>query len=138
MMPGGPHDWMRGLLQIMPHHDEEKLFQKGIEEFNSRRFFEAHETWEEIWLTSPQPEKKFMQGIIQVAAAFHHHSRGNRRGTRSLLREGVAKLEQFPAVYRGLDIEALRNAAREWIEALAAGKDPGAARLPRVHARAGK
>lgn len=122
----------------MSHPDEEKLFRKGIEEFNSRRFFEAHETWEEIWLALPPPEKKFMQGIIQVAAAFHHHSRGNRRGTRSLLREGLAKLDQFPAQHRGLDLETLRSAAREWIAALADGKDLGDERLPRIHARARK
>jgi len=32
---------------------------------------------EEVWLETVNPEKMFLQGLIQVAAAFHHHSRAN-------------------------------------------------------------
>lgn len=114
-------------------HDEEK-FQHGIEQFNSMQFFEAHETWEEIWLAAPEPEKTFLQGIIQVSAAFHHYRRGNRSGTRSLLRAGLRKLEQFPENHRGLKLTELRAAGRRWAAAIAAGEDPGEAELPRIEA----
>lgn len=102
---------------------EEEIFQRGMDQFNSRRFFEAHESWEEIWLGAPEPDKTFLQGIIQVSAAFHHYSRGNLSGTKSLLKAGLRKLERFPDAYRGLRVEDLRKAARRWIEALAARKD---------------
>jgi hypothetical protein len=78
-------------------------FERGIIQFNSRHFFEAHETWEEIWLAAPQPEKTFLQGIIQVAEN-----------------------------YRGVDVESLRDSARGWAEALSDGKDPGAEQLPKI------
>ncbi len=68
---------------------EAELFARGIELFNTRYFFEAHEAWEEIWLHTEPPEKTFLQGLIQVTAAFHHHSRENLRGTKSLLRAGL-------------------------------------------------
>src|SRR3990172_6578623 len=71
---------------------------RGIEQFNTGRVFDAHETWEEIWLRSPEPEKTFLQGIIQVAAAFHHYSRGNPRGARSLLEAALRRLARFPVV----------------------------------------
>ncbi len=96
------------------------------------QFFEAHETWEEIWLAAPEPEKTFLQGIIQVSAAFHHYRRGNRSGTQSLLRAGLRKLEQFPENHRGLELSALRAAGRKWAAAMAAGDDPGEAELPRI------
>jgi predicted metal-dependent hydrolase len=110
----------------------DKSFRRGVEQFNAREFFEAHETWEEIWLRAPEPEKTFLQGIIQVAAAFHHYRRGNAAGAQSLLNAGRKKLEQFPALYRRLNLESLRAAAREWAEALASGEDPGTHLLPRL------
>jgi predicted metal-dependent hydrolase len=111
---------------------EDKRFQRGVEQFNSRKFFEAHETWEEIWLFAPEPEKTFLQGIIQVAAAFHHFCRGNRAGAQSLLRAGLQKLSRFRGSHCGLALEAFRAAGQRWLAALEAGKDPGTGKLPRI------
>jgi uncharacterized protein len=98
---------------------DDQAFRKGIEQFNSGHFFEAHETWEEIWLRSPEPDKTFLQGIIQIAAAFHHHSRSNLRGARSLLEAGLARLDRFPDAHRGIALLALRAGARAWVASLA-------------------
>ncbi len=116
---------------MKPDEAEEK-FQRGLDQFNHGRFFDAHETWEEIWLPSPEPERTFLQGIIQVAAAFHHCTRGNRAGAQSLLQAGLKKLDPFPETHRGLQLEEFRAAARRWIAALAAGNDPGREQLPRI------
>jgi predicted metal-dependent hydrolase len=116
----------------MEAREAEEKFRRGLAQFNRREFFAAHETWEEIWLASSGPEKTFLQGVIQVAAAFHHHSRGNLKGTRSLLEAGLKKLEKSPATHRGCEVEKLRAAARGWIAALREGKDPGARKLPRI------
>jgi len=111
-------------------HQEQ--FRRGVEQFNGRLFFEAHETWEEIWLASTEPEKTFLQGIIQVAAAFHHYGRGNMRGTRSLLEAGLKRLERFPDVHRNLALESLRVEARAWVEEITDGKDLSAERVPKI------
>jgi uncharacterized protein len=116
----------------MPTSEHQEKFRQGVEQFNSRHFFEAHETWEEIWLGSPEPEKTFLQGIIQIAAAFHHYTRGNTQGTRTLLEAGLRRLERFPDVHNQLALEALRAAARTWVETLARGHDPGAAQVPKI------
>jgi len=116
----------------MEETHEQGKFQHGIDQFNRRAFFEAHETWEEIWLAAPEPDRTFLQGIIQVAAAFHHSTRGNRAGAQSLLNAALAKLEQFPGDYRGLKLEMLRADVRGSLAALAAGKDPGPDELPRI------
>lgn len=96
-------------------------WRRGIEQFNRREFFACHESWEQIWLPAPEPDKTFLQGIIQVACAFHHELRGNRAGAESLLRRGLAKIEQFPADYRGIALGAVRATARRWSEAFARG-----------------
>ena len=45
---------------------------EGLRCFHSGAFFEAHEHWESVWLAAQEPEKTFLQGLIQVAASFHH------------------------------------------------------------------
>jgi uncharacterized protein len=104
---------------------DQPAFRRGIEQFNGGHFFDAHETWEEIWLRSPEPDKTFLQGIIQVAAAFHHHSRNNLRGARSLLQAGLARLARFPDTHRGIALAALRTSAQAWVAALSSGGTPG-------------
>src|SRR5665213_2257177 len=107
-------------------------FRAGLEQFNDGRFFDAHETWEEIWLRSPEPEKTFLQRIIQISAAFHHYGRGNLQGTRSLIEQGLRRLAHFPDTHRGIELAQLRDAGRQWVAALLAGQDPGPAKVPRI------
>jgi uncharacterized protein len=116
----------------MSTSEHQEKFRRGVVQFNTRLFFEAHETWEEIWLASPEPEKTFLQGIIQIAAAFHHYGRGNTRGTRTLLEAGLRRLEGFPAIHNQISIEALRAEARIWADALTRGHDPGPAKVPKI------
>ena len=101
----------------MDEREQDKHFVRGMRQFNSREFWHAHESWEAIWLVAPAPDKAFLQGIIQIAAAFYHHQRGNLEGMRSLMRRGLAKVEEFPPGYRGLRLEELRRAVRKWLAA---------------------
>jgi predicted metal-dependent hydrolase len=125
--------WQSIGVAMKSSKDNEK-FEMGIAHFNAGRFFEAHEAWEEIWLGETEPEKTFLQGIIQIAAAFHHYSRGNHRGMKSLLAAGITKLERFPDSHRGIALEALRAAAKQWTAALREGNSLGAHALPRIRA----
>jgi hypothetical protein len=109
-----------------------ELFARGVTLFNSRYFFEAHEAWEEIWLHTELPEKTFLQGLIQVTAAFHHHSRENLRGTKSLLRAGLMKLEDFAPHHRGINIEKLREVVGRWLLTLDGAKEIRRPGLPRI------
>jgi uncharacterized protein len=116
----------------MDSEDKHRLFQKGLDAFNSGRFYDAHEHWEEVWLETPLPEKMFLQGLIQVAAAFHHYSRENLLGTQKLLQAGLSKMEPCPRVYERLEIEPLRAAVRRWLAALRAGETPARDEIPRI------
>jgi hypothetical protein len=70
--------------------------------------------------------------LIQVAAAFHHHSRANLQGTRNLLLAGLLKLERFPGEHGELEIDALRVAVREWLACIDAGEIPESKKPPRI------
>jgi uncharacterized protein len=111
-------------------------FQRGIRHFNTREFFEAHEVWEEIWLDESEPEKTFLQGLIQIAAAFHHYRRGNSWGAELLFAQGIVKLSRFPDDRAGLEIAQLRDAAKFWARALGQNEKPPDHHLPQITHRA--
>jgi len=85
---------------------------KGIEEFNTHRFFECHETLEDIWRAERRPLRQFYKGVIQVAAGFHHLGRNNWKGTVNKLESGTRYLEPFRPRYLGLDVQRLIDEAR--------------------------
>lgn len=117
---------------MTPEHQTQ--FLRGVAQFNGGQFFEAHETWEEIWLATPEPDKAYLQGIIQITAAFHHYRRGNHKGTRSLLEAGLQRLRDCPGSHFGVAVEPLRVLVTEWVSALSDGRDLGAANVPTIRA----
>ena len=96
----------------------ETAYRRGLELFNAGEFFEAHEVLEDVWRAAPVAEKKFLQGLIQVAVALHHHSRGNRVGARSLLARAHKNLNAYPACHGGIDVAGLREQVERWVSAL--------------------
>ena len=51
---------------------DEGAFWRGAALFDRGDYFDAHEVWEERWLSTGEPnERLLLQGLIQVAAAFH-------------------------------------------------------------------
>lgn len=79
----------------------------GVQQYNDGYFFEAHETLEDLWYVCPLPARTFLQGVIQLAAAFVHLSRREYPGTIRLLAASLSKLEQFPPTYLGVDVAGL-------------------------------
>src|SRR5437899_3809799 len=72
--------------------DPERLLDIGIEHFNARRFFQAHETWETAWHPSPADERDFWQGLTQVAGGLTHYQRGSPKGSEPVLASGRRKV----------------------------------------------
>ena len=65
---------------------------EGARLFNAGEFFESHEVWESLWHEVDGPERELLQGMIQIAAAFHHLVRGNIAGARYLYDRGRRRL----------------------------------------------
>lgn len=72
----------------------------GVDLFNAHEFWHAHEAWEELWLAAEGDHKQFLQGLIQLAAAYHHVKRGTSpRGAVRLFDAALRRLEPFPEGY---------------------------------------
>jgi predicted metal-dependent hydrolase len=87
--------------------EEKKHFTRGIALFNNREFWEAHEAWEEIWQNHPEDGRFFIQGLIQLAAAYHQLLRKIYRGYVIHLKRAQERLMLFPALFLGINVAAL-------------------------------
>jgi predicted metal-dependent hydrolase len=95
-------------------------FARGVEHFNAAEFWEAHESWEQLWLEAEGDLVEFYQGLIQLAAAYHHCKRGTLRGAVRLFDAAARRLAPFPPRFHDLDREdAAASAARhrDWAAA---------------------
>jgi hypothetical protein len=114
---------------------EDYLF--GVDLFNQRYYWEAHEAWERVWHACDKARTQglFVQGLIQVAAALLRWHLGSERGARSLYASGMERLgparREFPRGYMGLPVE-------EWcrdVEACFMALPPADAPRPTLHPR---
>jgi threonine dehydratase len=103
-------------------------FTRGIALFNEGHFFEAHEALEDVWRAAPPDEKKFLQGLVQLAVAFHHHSTGNHVGMRSVMARGIRNIREGNRL-PSIDLDSLLASLNRWQEALDKGGMPD---LPRM------
>ena len=81
--------------------------QDGIRLFNERYFFEAHEVLEDAWRREHGEPKVFLQGLIQLCAAYHHTQNNNFVGAVTLLERGAEKIRRYPPGYLGIDTVSL-------------------------------
>lgn len=85
----------------------EPRYLKGIEHFNAREFYDAHEVWEDLWHEEQGEAKNFVQGLIQFATALHHFEAHNLKGAKLLYQGGIELLEPYGDVFWGLPVRAL-------------------------------
>jgi hypothetical protein len=89
------------------------LFGRGVEEFNNQLFFEAHDTWEELWMETTGNHRLFYQGMIQAAVGLYHLSNENYKGACSQFGKSLAKLTQYAPQFHGVDTGRLIEGIRE-------------------------
>lgn len=104
---------MSDLLADRPHR--RPRFERAVVLFNAGAYFEAHEDWEELWHEAVGAERRWLQGLIQVAAAFVHFERGFfARGFARLLTEARAKLANYDGPSWNVDLVHLEEALAPW------------------------
>ena len=94
----------------------DELFQKGINAFNEKRFYDAHEFWEDIWSNYRLPDSKFIQGLIQISVGFFHLTNKNLNGARGLFKKSMNKFDTDSSEIRGIDVDLLRRMSIEALE----------------------
>jgi Domain of unknown function (DUF309) len=109
---------------------------RGSTLFDAGAFFEAHEAWEEQWRVEiDETRRRFLQGLIQVAAAYHKLFVAHSVDAASrLLMKGLTKLDACPALVSTAGIEVFVEAVHVNARDLATGHVDRAA-VPKLGAR---
>jgi len=94
------------------------LLLDGINFFNAEQYFEAHESWEDLWRATRGPLRLYYQGLVQAAVGMHHLKQKNLNGARAQLQKSLAKLEQYPDRFCKIDNRRLTGDLRKIAETL--------------------
>jgi hypothetical protein len=100
--------------------DEREAWLYGVDLFNTRYFWEAHDAWEKVWQAAPEGTRgrEVVKGLIQIAAGLLKLHLGKEDAARRLAERGVLRIEEAAAhhgVWRGLNLASVARLARERI-----------------------
>jgi predicted metal-dependent hydrolase len=95
--------------------------------WNKKRYYEAHDVLEQLWLKSESPDADYFKGLIQAAGAFVHlqkqfeyplHAKHSRRLSPAvrLFRLSERNLSRFTPRYHGLDVAAFCRLLRKYAD----------------------
>ncbi len=82
-------------------------FWQGIAEFNREEFYACHDTLEALWMEASELDKRFYQGVLQIAVGCYHLENSNWRGAVILLGEGIKRISDYQPVYEEIDVTQL-------------------------------
>ena len=95
---------------------KEKAMHWARDLFNNERFWRCHEVLENIWKQSGGEEKRLLNGIILIAAAFVHFQKGENETCLNILRRAYSKMESSTGEYYRIRIDLLKENVRKIID----------------------
>jgi uncharacterized protein len=82
---------------------------EGLRLMNHGEYFEAHESIEAAWRAEEGHIRELYRGILQIAVAYLHITRGNYNGALKLQQRSHKWLEGWPDECQTIDIGTLRR-----------------------------
>jgi predicted metal-dependent hydrolase len=100
--------------------------ERGVDLFNSGKYWEAHEAWEQEWMRDRKgPDADFYKGLIQVAAGCLHYGRHNRRGAVNKWRSGADYLRPYLPTHHGVRLSLLIATVDQFLSEMMPSEWPG-------------
>jgi predicted metal-dependent hydrolase len=107
---------------------------EGIELFNQGRFFDCHEVLEGLYLETEDANKPFLEGLIQLAAAFRMFCDfGEVKGAVRMIYQALIRFENYQPAFLRVRVQDLCTAAEAWAKAAERSEDkPSASSIPKI------
>jgi predicted metal-dependent hydrolase len=107
---------------------------EGINLFNEQRFFECHEALEALYQEAEVANKPFIEGLIQVAAAFRIFSEfGEVKGPVRMIYQALVRFEHYQPDFLQVRVRELIATLESWAkQAQAAPRTPAASSIPKI------
>ena len=91
----------------------EENFYNALNLFNNKKWYEAHDAFEDIWNNLDGDKRQIIQGILQVSVSQFHLSKGNINGATILLGEGLGRIKNRTNIDLGVDLESFCKCLEE-------------------------
>ncbi|MEA1882596.1 MAG: DUF309 domain-containing protein [Candidatus Marinimicrobia bacterium] len=93
------------------NESQQAAFQKGIDLFNARQYWEAHEAWEDTWMEmadGPEDDGEIiLRGLIQFTAGLHGLTNEKPGLGENNFRKAAQKLVLYKGYFLGIKIPAI-------------------------------
>ena len=101
-------------------------FLQGIKLFNQKKYFECHDVLESLWKELPENhnDKKFYQGIIQLAVALYLISQKRYKGSEKMYKRAELNLSNYSKLKYGVDLNSLLNDVKKHISTKGQSENP--------------
>jgi hypothetical protein len=100
------------------HTTLSELAIKGLEMFNQKVYFEAHEYLEDAWNEDQTSGRELYRAILQIAVAYLQIERKNYNGAAKMFLRVRQWIDPLPDLCRGVDVAGLRKDAKHVHETL--------------------
>jgi predicted metal-dependent hydrolase len=106
---------------------------EGIRLFNEQQFFECHEILEPYYHETEAPNKPFLEGLIQLAAAFRlYREFGEIKGPVRMVHQALVRFENYQPSFLEICVNELSQAAEAWAKAAEHATDRVSSALPKI------
>jgi len=95
---------------------KEEAIDRARDLFNNEKFWRCHEVLENIWKQSDGEEKRLLNGVILVAAAFVHFQKGENETCIGILRRAYDKIKSGKGEYFKIRFDLLEENLRRMID----------------------
>lgn len=104
-------------------------FNQAVDLFNGHDWYGAHDLFEELWHETGDPERRWLQAMVQLSVALLHRQRGNPHGAMVLLGEARGRLVSAVEPV-GWERDPLLDPLRVLLARLQSGQDSPDLSLP--------
>jgi predicted metal-dependent hydrolase len=107
---------------------------EGIKLFNARQFFECHEVLEELYQETDAANKPFLEGLIQLAAAFRIFAEfGEVKGPVRMIYQALVRFENYHPDFLQVRVQELSAVLENWAKQAQQGASPPpATSIPKI------
>lgn len=89
--------------------EKEIVLNNAIFLFNIERFWKSHELLEGIWKESSGEQKRILNGLILIDAAFVHYQKNELGIFISILKRSLEKLQESKGLFYNVNLDEIKN-----------------------------
>jgi hypothetical protein len=105
----GPVLYWDHLIENKSYIQKETVLDNAILLFNIERFWKSHEVLEGLWKESSGDEKKILNGLILIDAAFVHYQKNEIAVFVSIIKRSLEKFKDAKGMYYYLNLDEIKK-----------------------------